>query len=60
MIYSKYDADAIILRPFKKNVRAIKCYQKCDYKIIGEYKGTDTIGNLEMITVLLNEKNTNN
>ena len=55
-IYSKYNADAIILRPFKRNTRAIKCYEKCDYKIIGEYNGTDTIGNPEIIMVLLNEK----
>ena len=60
IIYSNYNADAIILRPFKRNIRAIKCYEKCDYKIINEYKGTDTIGNPEIITVLLNEKNTNN
>lgn len=55
-IYSKYNADAIILRPFKRNTRAIKCYEKCDYKIISEYNGTDTIGNPEIIMVLLNEK----
>ena len=60
MIYSKYNADAIILRPFKRNIRAIKCYKKCDYEIISEYNGTDTIGNPEIITVLLNKKNTNN
>lgn len=60
MIYSNYKADAIILRPFKRNIRAIKCYEKCNYKIIDEYKGTDTLNNPETITVLLNEKNTNN
>ena len=60
MIYSKYNADAIILRPFKRNIRAIKCYKKCDYEIISEYNGIDTIGNSEIITVLLNKKNTNN
>lgn len=60
MIYSKYNADGIILRPFKRNIRAIKCYEKCNYKIIDEYEGTDTLGNPEIITVLLNEKSTNN
>lgn len=56
MIYSKYKADAIILRPFKRNIRAIKCYQKCDYRIIDEYEGKDTLDNPETIVVLLNEK----
>ena len=56
LIYSKYNADGIILRPFKRNIRAIKCYEKCGYKVINEYKGIDTLGNPEEIVVLLNEK----
>ena len=59
MIYDKYNADAIILRPFKRNNRAIKCYEKCDYKNVNEYDGRDTLGNPEVISVLLNTKNTN-
>ena len=54
IIYSKYNADSIILRPFKRNVRAVKCYQKCGYNIIDEYESTDTIGNKENILVLIN------
>ncbi len=53
-IYEEYKADAIILRPFKRNIRAIKCYEKCDYKKIYEYKGSDTLENKEDIIVLLN------
>ncbi len=56
LIYSKYEADGIILRPFKRNIRAIKCYEKCNFKIIKEYQETDTLGNLEVFIVLLNEK----
>ena len=59
MLYLNYKADAIILRPFKRNIRAIKCYEKCNYKLIKEYNGKDTLGNLEVISVLLNMKNTN-
>ena len=55
-IFSKYNADAIILRPFKRNIRAIKCYEKCNFTIIGEYNGTDTLGRPEIINVLLNKK----
>lgn len=56
MIYSKYNAESIILRPFKNNVRAIKCYQDCGFKIIDEYQDKDTIGNNVTIIVLFNEK----
>ena len=56
LIYSKYHADAIILRPFKRNIRAIKCYLKCGYQIIDEYSGQDTLNNPEIITVLLSKK----
>ena len=53
MIYLKYNADAIILRPFKRNIRAIKCYLKCGYNVIDEYNGKDTLNNDEIIIVLL-------
>ena len=53
-IFNEYKSDAIILRPFKRNIRAIKCYQKNNFKIISEYLGKDTLGNDEEIVVLLN------
>lgn len=56
-IYEKYEADAIILRSFKRNFRAIKCYEKNNFKNIYEYIGEDTIGNKEEIVVLINENN---
>ena len=52
IIYKKYKANSIILRPFKRNIRAIKCYKKCGFKQIYEYLGKDTLGNPEVITVL--------
>ena len=55
-IYSKYKADSIILRPFKRNIRAVKCYLKCGYELIDEYNGRDTLGNPEVISVLINKK----
>ncbi len=54
-IYEEYQADAIILRPFKRNIRAIKCYEKCNYKEIFSYEDTDTLGAKEDTIVLLNE-----
>ena len=54
-IFNNYLADAIILRPFKRNVRAIKCYQKNNYHIVYEYDGKDTLGNDEPIVMLIND-----
>lgn len=56
IVYKKYHADSIILRPFKRNGRAIGCYQKCNFEKVDEYVGTDTLGNKENIIVLINEK----
>ena len=55
IIYKQYKADSIILRPFKRNERAIKCYQKCNFEKVHEYIGTDTLGNKENIIVLIHE-----
>ena len=54
-IITKYKPDTIILRPFKRNIRAIKCYQKCGFQTIYNYIDKDTIGNKEEITVMLKE-----
>ena len=54
-IYEKYLCDCIVLRPFKRNERAVKCYEKCDFEIVDEYVGTDTLGNKEKMIVLLNK-----
>ena len=43
-IYDNYLADSIVLRPFKRNENAIKCYLKNNFKIIKEYDGKDTLG----------------
>ena len=55
-IYKEYNADYIILRPFTRNTRAVKCYMKNGFKKIDEYVGKDTIGNKEDIVVLIHER----
>ena len=55
-IYSDYDADSIIARPFKRNIRSVKCSLKAGFNIIDEYDGTDTIGNPETILVMENKR----
>ena len=57
LIYSKYQGDAIVLRPFTRNIRAINCYKKCNFKFIKEYNGIDTLNNPEKISVLLHTNN---
>lgn len=54
-ISNNYNADCIILRPFKKNTRAIKCYQKSGFNIVQEYDGIDTLGNSMRYVVLIKE-----
>ncbi len=56
LIYKNYKSDYIILRPFKRNIRAIKCYQKCGFEKVLEYNSTDTLGNTEEIVVLINKR----
>lgn len=54
LIYKKYSADCIILRAFKRNIRAIRCYKKNNFVVIDEYEGTDTLGNKEIFQILIN------
>lgn len=56
-IYKKYKAYLILLRPFRKNKRAINCYIKCDFKEIYSYIDFDTIGNKEEYVAFVNERN---
>lgn len=56
-IYENYKCDCIVLRPFDRNKRAIKCYEKCKFIKVDEYIGTDTLGNKEKVIVLLNKRN---
>lgn len=55
VIYKNYFADGIILRPFKRNIRAVKCYKYCDFKEIYRYKDKNTLGRKEESIVLLNK-----
>ncbi|MBE6158310.1 MAG: GNAT family N-acetyltransferase [Firmicutes bacterium] len=55
-IFDNYNCDAIVLRPFSRNIRAIKCYEKCGFKFIKEYDGQDTLGNPEKISIFYIKK----
>ena len=55
LIYKKYNADSIILRPFKRNIRAVKCYEESGFKKIYEYSDKDTLENKEDIVIYIHE-----
>lgn len=55
-IYEKYACDCIVLRPFKKNIIAIKCYQNNGFYIFDEYSDVDTVGKEEKIVLMINRK----
>lgn len=55
-IFINEKANQIILRPFTRNIRACKCYEKCRFKKIKEYKDIDTLGNKENYSVYIIDK----
>lgn len=54
-IIKNYTPDCIIIRPFERNKRAIKCYLKNNYKEIDSYEDINTIGNMEKTIVFVKE-----
>lgn len=55
LIYKTLYADCIILRPFKNNIRAIKCYESQGFKKIYEYSGHDTLGMIKDISIYIHK-----
>ena len=55
-IYDNYQADCIVLRPFKRNQIAIRAYEKNQFHNVKEYNGKDTLGNNEKMILLINTK----
>ena len=53
LLLDKEKADGIILRPFKRNIAACKCYERCNFIKIKEYEGVDTLNNKETYVVYL-------
>lgn len=50
-LFNDLKAEAIVLRPMKRNVRACRCYEKCGFIKVLEYEDTDTIGNKEIFVL---------
>ena len=53
ILFNEKHADGIILRPFTRNIRACKCYEKCGFELINEYDGVDTLNRPEKYSVYL-------
>ena len=51
-INKEHNPKEIILRPFTRNIRAIRCYEKTGFKIVSRYMGKDTLEKDEEITVM--------
>ena len=43
----------LVLRAFKRNIRAIKCYQKNGFIFFREYNDLDTLGKSEQMVMLI-------
>lgn len=52
-IFKNENANIIVLRPFSRNVRACRCYEKCGYSKIDEYIDVDTLGNKEKFSIYI-------
>lgn len=52
-IFKNLLGDGIILRVCKRNVRALKCYWKCGFKIIKEYDDVNTVNEREKYVMLI-------
>ena len=53
--YLLNDCEIVALTPESDNVNAIKCYQKCGFKIVKEYNYSDSLGNKTINTLLIKQ-----
>ena len=52
-LYSEFNASIIVMCPIISNLNAIRCYEKCGFKKISEYKKEDTIGNIQTYLLMI-------
>lgn len=56
-LFENKSANKIIMCPLKDNIKAIKCYNKCGFNILKEFKDNDTIGNKKEYILMIRERN---
>ena len=54
-LFNNYQAKLLVMCPLKENISAIKCYEKCGFKINKLFKTEDTIGNLQEYALIIKE-----
>ncbi len=47
------DINLFVMCPLKSNLNAIRCYEKCGFKIIRSFKTNDTIGNIKEYLLMI-------
>ena len=55
-LFIKKNAEILVMCPLKENVSAIRCYEKCGFKINNSFKIEDTIGNLQEYLLMIKEQ----
>ena len=55
-LFSEKSANLLIMCPLKENIKAIKCYEGCGFKIIREFETNDTIGSIKKYELMIKEK----
>lgn len=55
-LFKEKKAESLVMCPLKNNIPAIKCYEKCDFKINNSFKTEDTIGDLQEYLLMIKEQ----
>lgn len=55
-LFEKHHAELLVMCPLKENTPAIKCYEKCGFKIKRMFKTNDTIGKLQEYFLMIRKK----
>lgn len=55
-LFKEKNAESLVMCPLKDNITAIKCYEKCGFKINNSFKTEDTIGDLQEYLLMIKEQ----
>lgn len=55
-LFKEKKAESLVMCPLKDNIPAIKCYEKCGFKINNLFKTEDTIGDLQEYFLMIKEQ----
>lgn len=52
-LFKEKNAESLVMCPLKDNIPAIKCYEKCGFKINNSFETEDTIGDLQEYLLMI-------